>query len=683
MRWFIFAFTFVATTCYAAQHVEIDDKKMIDELRISVAPDKNSTPSVEFRVPVDFLKLCRFLMYANSMSRIQNSSIEEEKNHQSLVKSFTPLVINNCQDTGLRKCKVLVNKAFKGRNVVVTSVNHSSRTGRIQCIIICTGIGVLYTFEEKKQLEALLDAEVLDILDIAYWDITKKEKEKKYSELTVDKMRDNLIYHSVLLKLKQLVENAEVFPDQSIENLRLKLAISCNLNDQADFISKKTALLKAIKTEIEKCLVKSKESLKKIRELICTLKELNRKSSKDKDRKDIGNTSSFLDFFSDVNINYNANIDNFVSKITTPATSPLGGFVDDDDVNEAEHKTSGKPYDKATRHISDMLHSEALYIYWYQCIVKDEGKDTMSNTYFFTQRDMCQSCDDRVAEWMTSVEKHPQNLLVLSAQMCNRPLAASADCNAVLALPEHTKEGNLTKEAENELTNPQMLYFSSVPTLQQKSIPDGSARNRVIGTLPDEYNALSTIPLPKLPRFSPNKYRWKLKYPYHPARLQSGKPMVPGLIRIRVPALTRRRADEYKSPEVQFADPGSLPSSPGQEQVRIATTFYSDNEDTYYLSDFFPKRADIATATYNDLNRLAGQWHGPKRKEPANVWGFSSTLFSCVCCLGKASITQSKLPSEKTQVCGNAFPYVFSYGLKLLDVYSDVFPDMLECVKLL
>jgi hypothetical protein len=52
--------------------ITVCDGKTIDDLRISVTFQQNSVSQtqqiVQFEVPIEFLKLCRFLMYANSVS---------------------------------------------------------------------------------------------------------------------------------------------------------------------------------------------------------------------------------------------------------------------------------------------------------------------------------------------------------------------------------------------------------------------------------------------------------------------------------------------------------------------------------------------------------------------------------------------------------------------------------------
>ncbi|MDR3155728.1 MAG: hypothetical protein LBT90_01320 [Holosporaceae bacterium] len=729
----ILVLTFVATSWYAMAIQGVGGT--IADLRLSVSPDVQANESsqkpqnCEFVVPADFLKLCRFLMYANSVSVSLGTDTQE--NDQSLENSFTPLVIKS--SGMLRK---LIGRSFYGRNVVVTGTC-SSTTKVTKPVIICTGIGVLYTSEEKKQLEIGLDAKVLDMLDVAFMNagahkpiqaatsftyvpplLSKKTalttqaasipiyspslhtqsmaaKQRIDSSAvsrkqpmilpplspSADQMRDNLVCHGILIELRDLVNNWEQIAKREITGGQVAkkevarerieeryLRISVNADSKCKSLaeqirgyintseqntgglkskntplpplkimatvstSEKEKILGGINAEIENCRENSKECLKKIRGLIYDLISLNLKSRKDQNRKDIELVKNWLFYyFSEKKINDNACIDEFVSKITKPAISPLGGFVEDDDVSEEEHikRSERIPYDKATRYISDMFHSEALYIYWYQ-----HRKNILSNgnEYFFTQRDMCQSCDDRVAEWMGSkYETHPNNLLVLSTQMCNRPLASPVDCTAVLFLPNAT-------EKSSTLVLPNIAEWS----------PKTSSLTMVSSVKTETQISASLLPI------HTGQYQWKLKYVYHCPRLQCCG-MVPGLIRIRVPALTLRNTNEHK-PTSKKLKLINLDEEPFRTDSLFMLT-----EGNYKFKELFPERAKIAAATADSLSSLL-----------ENI-GTAQPLLARNTALGQlANHFSMALLAAKNDNNINALSYAF----KLLDIYSDIYPGM-------
>jgi hypothetical protein len=415
MRKLIFAITFFVTAydCVLAKdYVVMEGGKELVDLNPSICQS--------FTVPADFLKLCRFLMFANSMS--YHDYATNIDNHKSMEKSLTPLLIEKCEDARDR-----VKEAFSGRNVVATRING-------QDYIICTGIGVLYTSDEKKRLESVLAAKVLDILDIAYIGVEEEDK--------VDILRDNLILHGLLLRLKWILENGENKPSRygigqgTIEEIRARISkiVNTSLIEGKGEISVE---------EIDKLIAtlseKTKECLNKIGDLMEELVKSDRLDS-----NDITTMASAW-----LTTHYRAGIGERLKDIVIKMTnlgsnSALGGFVKP---YGSKDEGDRRPPDETTRHISDLLHSEQLYISWYGKKFKD-GKER--EVYFFTQRDMCQSCDDRIADWMgLEGVNHPKSLLVLSAQMCNRQLEASADYTLHLVGKGSKKYGWSPKDVQH------------------------------------------------------------------------------------------------------------------------------------------------------------------------------------------------------------------------------------------
>ncbi|MDR1207809.1 MAG: hypothetical protein LBJ89_00490 [Holosporales bacterium] len=670
MRRFIFVFTLVATGWCAEQYNTAVRKVNgdISDLKLSVNFENNGghsdfTRPAEFTVPANFLKLCRFLMFANPMSDPKRTGDPED--NASLEKSLTPLTIS-----GELKPNVthLVNTAFSGRNVVVT------QRGGQRPVIICSGIGVLYTTGEKIQLESCLGAEVLDIFDVA-----GRESTYDAGIPIIPISRDNLVKHGLLIRLRN--EISGFVTQQNSEQIAIIRSLCSRLiqldavdlvdpglkqevNDLANVPimdrSHRDHIVDMINQEIAKCRYDNKTSLQRIRLLIVRLITSNQGSCNNgrlafgSRRRDFDFVGNWLNmYFSDQNID--EKIDNFVLQITEPAVSSLSGFVDDYNVI-----LPTKPSDEATRHISDMLHSEALYIYWY------ENQRTSSEIeYFFTQRDMCQSCDDRVAEWMQRGSNHPTNLLVLSAQMCNRSLASSVDCIAVLK--------NKIERAPSPLKLPAERLWKKEPTTDTRENVTVNVEN-IEGR---------------------KGWHWEICYPYHPARLQlepGTRKMVKGLIRVRVPALTLRRTDEYQSPGKYFdaTETGQKwktmfwNTAPHCEPVWIDENF-NGRQKEYSLPAVFPRRAGIVSATCEYLkdkfyvkgqNKFRLGINGSLLTEsstlPAsvpllNVWlNFNSALGFIILHNVRHRIEM------RTPTVDNIDLHVLSYALKLLDVYSDV-----------
>lgn len=64
---------------------------------------------------------------------------------------------------------------------------------------------------------------------------------------------------------------------------------------------------------------------------------------------------------------------------------------------------------------------------WYE-----RNKAFGATNYFFTQRDMCPSCDNRIGDWRAAKD----DFIVLSTQVCNRDLESTADQIALLEKTE-------------------------------------------------------------------------------------------------------------------------------------------------------------------------------------------------------------------------------------------------------
>ncbi|MDR2781061.1 MAG: hypothetical protein LBB21_01200 [Holosporaceae bacterium] len=133
------------------------------------------------------------------------------------------------------------------------------------------------------------------------------------------------------------------------------------------------------------------------------------------------------------------NVETLVDQLLGGGNCDLAGFASEDDEKGVVTK---KPLDKSMRYMSDMLHSEPLFMMW----ITKSKEDTI---YYFTQRDMCQSCDDWSGNWVKSggyaPRSAPKRLLILSAHASNRPLVPTADYTARLKKTEKKLEWEVSE----------------------------------------------------------------------------------------------------------------------------------------------------------------------------------------------------------------------------------------------
>ncbi|MDR1391126.1 MAG: hypothetical protein LBI95_02020 [Holosporales bacterium] len=279
---------------------------------------------------------------------------------------------------------------------------------------------------------------------------------------------------------------------------------------------------------------------------------------------------------------------------------------------------------------------------------------------------MCQSCDDRVAEWMESeTEEHPKMLLVLSTQMCNRPLATSVDCIAYL-----------TEKSKSALQS-----GLSLPCVIARGANEIKPRLSKLDGIKCSVSQ---------PHDEKMDYWWSVRCPYHPARLQlttskledreeAASKMIPGLIRIRLPDLTFRCANEYKSPDKLLKNEELL-KNPVEEQVRTDKNFgNAERNPPYKLSEFFPERARIVKATLEELRRLFHEVKSYKTglseyKKPVKQKLLEKVLENFYSANSGLGVLRPDMKQWKEDDYKNV--QLLSYILKLLDVYSDVCQDM-------
>lgn len=274
-------------------------------------------------ISTNFLKLCRFVMYSNPVSSGANVLCNNTKNY----KSLTPFLIKDSSQT--TKIASLIRRLLHSKNVVITRRKEEN-------IIIVTGLGILYTAEEKKQIEKFLNAHLLDILNIANINAPKS--------INTNKARDNIVMHGRLIQLKEILQNSEndipelIKQIKNIDTGEIGNLTKVNFGEQ---------LNNEINKKLEELRKANKNTLKEfIIPLMTKLADLNKNNGTYTGTQ----AQKWIDGFEKSLENPNNEIlDNIIKSITTPTYNALAGFADQKQSSD-------------TRYISDLLHSEQFYI---------------------------------------------------------------------------------------------------------------------------------------------------------------------------------------------------------------------------------------------------------------------------------------------------------------------------------
>jgi len=352
-----------------------------------------------FSIDSKILKFCRFIMYTIPMD---SYSMDEERNRRAAIPIIrkTSTIENPLQ---LLKNRQMLRHYVGGRNVVITQ-----NIGNPFPIMILTGMGPKYNCFERNILNRSTLTNIIDIIDT--FPIGNR-----------DILRDKIMDCRQLLELRNILSK-EVDED-SIDQIIILTQKSDKIKNFID----SSAAIKSLMQELETnptVIYPMKTFSEETTRLVSILRGENIQEL----------AKNFIYYLKYVVEKHTAPQKSTalveLEKITHKLEREPGyaeeiiyqvTSLDEGTINSS--LTGLKlvdPIEKGHQQaLGDLFHSEPLYLLW-------RTENPKAAPYFFTQRDMCPTCDYHICG-NALMDKIPTPIIVLSAKAGNTAGAASVD----------------------------------------------------------------------------------------------------------------------------------------------------------------------------------------------------------------------------------------------------------------